>query len=89
MLVALRSGTTWSNIADELARALPEASTVASSDASEQMIYDVVKTVFEKLDELKGSHAAFRVLTPAEMLQGLSAPLHPGAERYYKERGWL
>lgn len=66
-----------------------KATVVASADASEQMVYDVVKTVFERLDDLKQSHAAFRILTPKEMLQGLSAPLHPGAERYYKERGWL
>lgn len=66
-----------------------KATVVASSDASEQMVYDVVKLVFENLDELKQTHAAFRILTPKDMLEGLSAPLHPGAERYYKERGWL
>ena len=66
-----------------------KATVVASSDASEQMVYDVVKLVFENLDELKQTHAAFRFLTPKDMLEGLSAPLHPGAERYYKERGWL
>jgi TRAP transporter TAXI family solute receptor len=64
--------------------------TVISSDAvSEEVVYDMVKTVFENLDELKASHAAFRNLNPKEMLQGLSAPLHPGALKYYKEKGWM
>ncbi len=66
-----------------------KATVVTSADASEQMVYDFVKTVFENLEELKGSHAAFRILEPAEMLKGLTAPLHPGAAKYYKERGWM
>ncbi len=65
------------------------ATVVTSANVDEQLIYDVVKAVFENLEELKAAHAAFRHLDPAAMLQGLSAPFHPGAERYYKERGWL
>ena len=64
------------------------ATVVTSANASEQMVYDTVKTVFENLDELKGTHAAFRGLEPKAMLKGLTAPLHAGAEKYYKERGW-
>ena len=64
------------------------ATVVTSTSASEEMVYDTVKTVFENLDELKAAHAAFRVLEPKAMLQGLTAPLHAGAEKYYKERGW-
>ncbi|GAB6057631.1 TAXI family TRAP transporter solute-binding subunit [Desulfonatronum parangueonense] len=65
------------------------ATVVTSEAISEQVVYDMVKTVFENLDELRASHAAFRYLKPEEMLQGLSAPLHPGAERFYKEQGWM
>ncbi len=65
-----------------------KATVVANAAASEQMVYDVVKIVFEHLDELRNAHATFKHLTPEEMLGGLSAPLHPGAARYYKERGW-
>lgn len=65
------------------------ATVVTNANASEQMVYDMVKTVFENLDELKASHAAFKHLAPAAMLDGLTAPLHPGAEKYYKEQGWL
>ena len=64
------------------------ATVVTSANASEEMVYDAVKTVFENLDELKATHAAFRVLEPKAMLKGLTAPFHDGAMKYYKERGW-
>ena len=66
-----------------------KATVVTSADVEDQVVYDYVKTIFENLDELKGTHAAFRILEPQEMLKGLSAPLHPGAIKYYKERGWM
>ncbi|MFQ5932501.1 MAG: TAXI family TRAP transporter solute-binding subunit, partial [Nitrospiraceae bacterium] len=47
------------------------------------------KTVFENLDRFRKMHPAFTHLQPRDMLQGLSAPLHPGAVRYYKEKGWM
>ncbi|SFK46162.1 hypothetical protein SAMN04488082_12617 [Desulfomicrobium apsheronum] len=65
------------------------ATVISNDSVSEEVVYDMVKTVFENLDELKASHAAFRNLNPKEMLQGLSAPLHPGAIKYYKEKGWM
>ena len=66
-----------------------KATVVASDALGEDVVYDVVKIVFEHLDELKAAHAAFANLTPEEMLQGLSAPLHPGAEKYFHEQGWM
>ncbi len=65
------------------------ATVVTTETASEELVYNMVKTVFENLDDLKASHAAFRNLDREEMLQGLSAPFHPGALRYYKEQGWM
>ena len=66
-----------------------KATVVASDMLGEDVVYEVVKIVFENLDELKASHAAFANLTPEEMLQGLSAPMHPGAVKYYTEQGWM
>ena len=65
------------------------ATVITNRNVADDVVYDMVKAVFENLEELKASHAAFRHLNPEEMLQGLSAPFHPGAEKYYKERGWL
>jgi len=50
----------------------------------------LVKTVFENLDSFKKQHPAFAGLEVADRVQeGLSAPLHEGALRYYREKGWL
>lgn len=66
------------------------ATLVASSDTAPEMIYDTVKAVFEHLPRFKEHHPAFAELTPQTMIQeGLSAPLHEGAQRYYRERGWI
>jgi len=50
----------------------------------------VVKAVFENFDEFKKLHPALANLKPEEMVaNGLSAPLHEGTARYYKEKGWI
>ena len=66
------------------------ATFVSSSDVSEDVVYTVVKAVFDNFDDFKKLHPAFANLQEEEMISdGLSAPLHPGAEKYYKERGWM
>lgn len=66
------------------------ATVVTSANVSDDVIYTVVKTVFENFDELKQLHPALANLTKEEMVKnGLSAPLHPGAEKYYKEVGLI
>ncbi len=67
-----------------------KATFVTSSDVPDDVVYTVVSAVFENFDRFKGLHPAFANLTEEEMISGgLSAPLHPGAEKYYKERGWI
>ena len=66
------------------------ATFVTSADVSDDVVYEVVKAVFENFNRFKGLHPAFAVLKPEEMIKaGLSAPLHPGAIKYYKEKGWM
>ena len=60
----------------------------AKTDAD--VVYQLVKSVFENLDRFRKLHPAFADLKEEDMIKvGLTAPLHEGAERYYKERGWL
>lgn len=66
-----------------------QAEAVSSADLAETLVYDVTRAVFEGLDALREAHPALGGLDPAAMLEGLSAPLHPGAARYYRERGWV
>jgi TRAP transporter TAXI family solute receptor len=66
------------------------ATFVSSSKVSPDIVYQVVKAVFDNFGEFKKLHPAFQALQPEHMIKdGLSAPLHDGAMRYYREKGWL
>ncbi len=66
------------------------ATFVSSSDVPDEVVYVIVKAVFENFDQFKKLHPAFANLKPEEMIKdGLSAPLHDGAAQYYKEKGWM
>ncbi len=66
------------------------ATVVASSKAPAESVYQVVKAVFDNFEEFKKLHPALANLKPENMIKdGLSAPLHEGAVKYYKEKGWI
>jgi TRAP transporter TAXI family solute receptor len=66
------------------------ATLVTSAKVPDSSVYELVKATFENFDEFKKLHPAFVNLDPAKMVKdGLSAPLHPGAAKYYKEKGWI
>ncbi len=66
------------------------ATLVTSAKVPEDVVYNLVKSVFDNFDAFKKLHPAFGHLTEKEMISAsLSAPLHPGAVKYYKERGWM
>lgn len=66
-----------------------KATICTSSDVPDDVIYKITKEVFENVEELRKLHPALEVLTRENMLQGLSAPLHPGALKYFKEAGLI
>ena len=67
-----------------------KATVVTSADVSEELVYLVTKAVFENFDDFKKQHPAFGFLEKENMIKdGLSAPLHPGAIKYYKEAGLM
>ncbi|MBK6394345.1 MAG: TAXI family TRAP transporter solute-binding subunit [Betaproteobacteria bacterium] len=66
------------------------ATVVTSSKVPADTVYAVVKAVFDNFDEFKRLHPALAYLTPEGMVKdGNSAPLHEGAARYYREKGWI
>lgn len=68
----------------------PRATLVTSAKVSADTVYALVKAVFENFDEFRKFHPAFANFDPKEMIRaGLSVPLHDGAVRYYKEKGWM
>ena len=66
-----------------------KATFVASKNLDEKIVYAITREVFNNLEEFKKLHPAYGVLTKENMLQGLSAPIHQGALKYYKEAGLL
>lgn len=66
------------------------ATVVTSAKVPDATVYALVKAVFDNFDEFKKLHPAFANLDPKAMTtNGLSAPLHPGAVKFYKEKGWM
>lgn len=66
------------------------ATFVSSTRTPTETVYQVVKAVFDNFDSFRKLHPAFKHLKESEMIKdALSAPLHDGALRYYKERGWM
>jgi len=81
---------TYKTSAEDVVTFGPMATIVTSADVSEDVVYEVVRAVFENLDDFRSLHPAFAHLDPKEMIKnGLSAPLHPGAEKYFKEKGLM
>jgi hypothetical protein len=67
-----------------------KATLVTRADVPEDVVYEVTRAVFANFEEFKKLHPAFANLTKEEMIaQALSAPLHPGAAKYYKEAGLM
>lgn len=64
-----------------------KATFVTSADVEDDVVYAVTKEIFENLEDFKQLHPAYAVLTKENMLEGLSAPIHPGALKYYQEAG--
>jgi hypothetical protein len=60
---------------------------VARADLPEDLIYNLTKALWENLDRMRAAHARGRDLDLAKALDGMPVPVHPGADRYYRERG--
>lgn len=66
------------------------ATVVTSASVSDEAVYALVSAIFNNFDDFRGFHPAFAHLTKEEMVSaGLSAPLHPGALKFYQEQGLL
>ena len=67
-----------------------QATVVSSTRVPVDVVYAFTKAVFDNFDEFKKLHPALTNLKPEDMIKnGLSAPLHEGAIKYYKEKGWM
>lgn len=60
---------------------------VTRSDLKDDVVYEMTKATFESLGELASAHSAAKEIKLEGALAGMPVPLHPGAERYFKEKG--
>ncbi|CAM5206263.1 TRAP transporter solute receptor OS=Castellaniella defragrans (strain DSM / CCUG 39792 / 65Phen)OX=1437824 GN=BN940_01681 PE=4 SV=1 [Castellaniella denitrificans] len=83
-------GGTYANNPDAVTTYGVLATLVTSDKTPPDVVYQLVKAVFDHFDEFRKLHPAFANLDPAHMVtDGLTAPLHEGAVKYYKEKGWM
>ena len=66
-----------------------KATFVTSAKVPDDVVYALTKEVFDNFEDFKTLHPAFATLTKKGMLEGLSAPIHPGAMKYFKEAGLM
>ena len=59
----------------------------ARADLEDDIVYSIVKAIYSDLDQLRTAHDKFKEIAVEKALVGMSVPLHPGAEKYYKEVG--
>ena len=62
---------------------------VTQSGVSDELAYQMTKTLYENLDTLYAAHNAAKVIKRENAIKGMPIPLHPGAERYYREVGLI
>ena len=79
------SGYSW--LPESVETLAVQATLVTTTDMDEQVAYDIVRALIEGRDDI--GHDRGRDISPETAVQGLSVPLHPGAERFFREIGYL
>jgi len=62
---------------------------IVNKNVPDNVVYTITKTICDNLEETKAIHPAFSVFDPKTAWDKIGAPLHPGAEKYYKEKGYI
>ncbi len=64
-----------------------QAALYCKADLKDDIVYELTKTFYEKSAEIAAAHAAGKYIKLEKALDGITTPLHPGAIKYYKEKG--
>lgn len=78
---------TYKGITEPIKTVAVQAALIANKDVSEEVIYNITKALFENQAALAQAHAKGKELSLENATKGISIPLHPGAAKYYKEKG--
>ena len=88
-LAAVIPASTYPGQAAEVPAVAVENYLVTHEDVPDEIVYATTKALWTNADALKAAHSAAKLIDPARALEGMPVPLHPGAERYYKEAGLI
>ncbi len=80
-------GGTYSGFDEDIETAACVITFVADESVDEEIVYEMTKTIWENLDEVQQIAASLSWMDRDDPCAGIGVPLHPGAERYYKEIG--
>ncbi|MCR4440773.1 MAG: TAXI family TRAP transporter solute-binding subunit [Peptococcaceae bacterium] len=87
-VVTIPEGT-YKGVNKDITTVASPALLTTHKDMDAEMVYQITKAIFSHLDEIKSAHAQGKNVTLDTALKGMSIPLHPGAEKFYKEKGLL
>jgi len=62
---------------------------ITHAGVPDEVVYQMTKQLFENLDQMVAAHKAAQGITLKDAIAGMPVPLHPGAARYYKEKGLI
>ncbi|WP_341877138.1 TAXI family TRAP transporter solute-binding subunit [Defluviitalea saccharophila] len=82
-------GGSYKGVDNEVQTVAVVATYIVSDSLSEDLVYNMTKALFENAEEIAKAHPKGAELDPAYSVSSISIPLHPGAEKYYKEIGVL
>jgi hypothetical protein len=82
-------GGTYAKVAEDVPTVAVKAMLVAKAELSEDLVYDLTKALFDNLDKLGAAHQRGKDLTLETATEAMSLPLHPGAAKFYQEKGIL
>jgi uncharacterized protein len=88
-LVASIPANTYKGQTADVPAAAVQNYLVTHDGVSVETVYGMTKALWTGLDQLVAAHSAARAIDPKRALEGMPVPLHPGAEKYYKEAGML
>lgn len=86
--VTIPAGT-YQGQADDVTTVSVKATLAVNAKLDEDVVYELTKALFENQAELATAHAKGREISAAQAVTGVSVPFHPGAEKYYREKGLL
>lgn len=78
---------TYKGLTEDATTVSVRATLIASNKLSEDVVYELTKTMFDKQKDLEAAHEKFKYLNLQDAVKGISVPFHPGAKKYYTEQG--